>query len=216
MRSIGILILVGIWVVNLRAADDPTTLRERLKAIPFQIAYECYINANWEIFVVNADGSNPVNLTGTPRVHEHYPQVSPDRSKMCFSVDEGENRETVRSLYVMDIDGRNRKKIADYAREPFWSPDSKQIGYLPQEYPKFHVIDYYTRGMSFYDLATGTIEAHPNSTNLHHLYNPSFSPNSQWIVISGFRVIQIFPQTPALQLKDAGQLGVQGQFHDRT
>ena len=33
-----------------------------------------------------------------------------------------------------------------------------KIGFLPQEYPKFNVIDYYTKGMSFYDLATGKIE----------------------------------------------------------
>ena len=82
----------------------------------------------------------------------------------------------------MDIDGSNRKKIADYAREPFWSPDGKVIGYLDQEYPKFNVIDYYTKGMNFYDLATGTITPHPNYTNLHHLYNPNFCANGKWIV----------------------------------
>ena len=44
-------------------------------------------------FVINADGSEPVNLTNTPKEHEHYPQVSPDGTKICFSVDEGEGRE---------------------------------------------------------------------------------------------------------------------------
>ena len=42
---------------------------------------------------MNADGSEPVNLTRTPREHEHYPQVSPDGTKICFSVDEGEGRD---------------------------------------------------------------------------------------------------------------------------
>jgi hypothetical protein len=100
---------------------------------------------------------------------------------MCFSVDEGEGRDTVRSLWVMDVDGRHRRKLVDYAREPFWSPDSKTIGFLHQEYPKFNVMDYYTKGMSFYHLDTGKIEDHPNSTNLHHLYNPSYSRNGKWI-----------------------------------
>jgi Tol biopolymer transport system component len=157
-------------------------LKERLNGSPFKIAYECYVNDNWEIFVMNADGSNPVNLTSTPKEHEHYPQVSPDGTKICFSVDLGEGRDAVRSLYVMDSDGKNRRKLTDNAREPFWRPDSKVIGFLPQEYSKFNVIDYYTRGMSFYDLATGQIESHPNSTNLHHLYNPSFAQNGKWIV----------------------------------
>ena len=94
----------------------------------------------------------------------------------------GEGRDAVRSLWVMDVDGRHARKIADRAREPFWSPDSKVIGFLPQEYSKFNVMDYYTKGMSFYNLATGQIEPHPNSTNLHHLYNPSFAQNGKWIV----------------------------------
>lgn len=163
-------------------ADGPILLKERLNGSPFKIAYETYVNDNWEIYVMNADGSNPVNLTQTPREHEHYPQVSPDGSKICFSVDQGEGRDAVRSLYVMDSDGKNRKKLVENAREPFWSPDGKVIGFLPQEYPKFNVIDYYTKGMSFYDLGTGQITSHPNSANLHHLYNPSFAPNGKWIV----------------------------------
>ena len=158
------------------------SLQEQLHSAPFKIAYETYVNDNWEIFVMNADGSNPLNLTETPSEHEHYPQVSPDGTKICFSVDQGEGREAVRSLWVMDTDGKNRKKLVDSAREPFWSPDSKVVGFLPQEFPKFNVIDYYTKGMSFYDLATGQITEHPNSTNLFHLYNPSFAPNGKWIV----------------------------------
>src|SRR3954467_1028789 len=104
-------------------ASDAHPFRDQLKTVPFKIAYETYVDDNWEIFVMNADGSNPVNLTKTPKEHEHYPQVSPDGSKICFSVDEGEGREAVRSLYVMDIDGTKRKKLVDHAREPFWRPD---------------------------------------------------------------------------------------------
>jgi Tol biopolymer transport system component len=131
---------------------------------------------------MNADGSNPVNLTKTPKEHEHYPQVSPDGTKICFNVDSGEGREAVRSLWVMDVDGGHRHKIADHAREPFWSPDGKVIGYLPQEYPKFDVIDYYTKGMVYYHLDTGRSETHPNSDKLRHLYHPRFSPNGKWVV----------------------------------
>ncbi len=174
--------LVAALTLTAWAVQAQAPLRERLKDVPFKIAYECYVNNNWEIFVVNADGSNPVNLTQTPKEQEHYPQVSPDGTKICFVVDQGEGRETVRSLQVMDIDGQHRKKLVDHAREPFWSPDSKAIGYLPQEYARFSVTDYYTKGMSFYDLATGRSEPHPNSTNLHHLYNPSYAPNGKWIV----------------------------------
>lgn len=174
--------LLGVVTLALGVSAAETPLQRRLSQLPFKIAYETYTNDNWEIFVINADGSQPVNLTATPDVHEHYPQVSPDGAKLCFSVDAGEGRDTVRSLWVMDAAGKNRRKLADHAREPFWSPDGKSVGFLPQEFPKFNVVDYYTKGMSFIDLATGKIEEHPNSTNLHHLYNPSYSPNGKWIV----------------------------------
>jgi Tol biopolymer transport system component len=162
-------------------ASDPVPLRQRLQETPFKIAYESYAEENWDLFVVNADGSQPVNLTRTPKIHEHYPQVSADGSKICFVADEGEGRDTIRSLWVMDSNGQNRRKLTEYAREPFWSPDGKTIGYLPQEYPKFNVIDYFTKGMNFYDLATGRITAHPNSEHLYHLYNPSYAASGKWI-----------------------------------
>src|SRR6266571_987237 len=174
--------LIGLSLLVGHTALAQTPLAQQLQSLPFKIAYETYTNDNWEIFVMNADGSNPVNLTQTPKEHEHYPQVSRDGAKICFSVDQGEGRDAVRSLYVMDVDGKNRKKLVDNAREPFWRPDGKVIGFLPQEYPKFNVMDYYTTGMSFYDLATGRIEPHVNSTNIHHLYNPSWSANGKWIV----------------------------------
>ncbi len=176
--------LTALCLFATAALAAGVSLQEKLKSLPFKIAYERYVNDNWEIFIMNADGSEPINLTRTPKAHEHYPQVSPDGTKICFSVDEGEGRETIRSLWLMDINGQNRKKIADYAREPFWGPDSKVIGFLPQEYPKFNVIDYYTKGMSFYDLTTGNTEPHPHSASLHHLYNPCFAPNGRWIVSS--------------------------------
>jgi Tol biopolymer transport system component len=180
--------LVLIWIALRISVATPcfsseqVALQTQLKDSPFKIAHECYVDNNWEIFVMNADGSNPSNLTRTPKEHEHYPQISPDGSKICFSVDEGQSREAVRSLYVMDIDGKHRRKLVDHAREPFWSPDSKVLGFLPQEFPKFNVIDFSTSGMSFYDLASGSIRQHVNSTNLHHLYNPGWSSDGKWIV----------------------------------
>jgi dipeptidyl aminopeptidase/acylaminoacyl peptidase len=158
------------------------SLKTKLAAEPLKIAWECYVNNNWEIFVMNADGTHKVNLTNTPNVNEHYPQISPDGKKIAFSVDSGSGRDAVRSLWVMDTHGKHRRKIADHAREPFWAPDSQTIGYLHQEYPRFDVMDFYTDGMAFYNLATGATTPHPNTAKLHHLYNPGFSKNGKWIV----------------------------------
>jgi Tol biopolymer transport system component len=180
-RCGGLLAAFGL-LAQIAGAADTVPLREQLRVLRFKIAYETYVDGNWEIFVMNPDGTHPVNLTKTPDLNEHYPQISPDGARICFVADKGEGRDAIRSLYVMELDGSNRKKIADYAREPFWSPDGKVIGFLDQEYPKFNVIDYYTKGMNFYELATGKITPHPNYTNLHHLYNPNFCANGKWIV----------------------------------
>src|SRR2546421_10887131 len=109
--TVGPLVATALFLVLATAAFAQPFFQKRLKSLPFKIAYECYVNDNWEIFVLNADGSEAVNLTNTPKEQEHYPQVSPDGTKICFSVDQGEGRETIRSLYVMDINGQNRKKI---------------------------------------------------------------------------------------------------------
>lgn len=167
-------------LLSASAAESPAPLLRQLKGLPFKIAFESYLGGNWDIVVINADGSDPVNLTNTPREQEHYPQVSPDGLQIAFLVDRGEGREAVRSLWIMNIDGKNRHKIADYAREPFWA-GGPVVGYLPQEYPKFNVIDYYTSGMRFFDTATGQTRPHPNSANLRHLYNPGLAPNGKWI-----------------------------------
>ncbi|HEX4000132.1 MAG TPA: hypothetical protein VHX65_16380 [Pirellulales bacterium] len=179
---IGVFATMAIFIAAIGRADEPLSLRQRLKAEPLKIAWEAYVDGNSDIFVMNADGSGKIDLTNTPHVNEHYPQVSPDGTQICYTVDSGEGRDAVRSLWIMNVDGKDRHKIADHAREPFWRPDGKVIGYLPQEYPKFDVIDYYTKGMMFYHLATGKIEPHPNSAHLRHLYHPRFAPNGKWIV----------------------------------
>lgn len=182
MRFSFILPLAGLLLWGGASARAGASLRAELNKLPFKIVYEAYHNNNWDLWVMNGDGSDPVNLTQTPDLNEHYAQVSPDGTKIAFVADKGEGRSTIRSLWVMDIDGRHRKKLVDYARQPFWSPDGKILGYLPQQYHKFNVMDFYTKGMMFYHMATGEITPHVNSKNLWHLYNPSWSADGKWIV----------------------------------
>ena len=68
-----------------REAESRAILQ--LGKIRHKIVYESFQDNNWEIMMVNADGSNPVNLTHTPEVNELYPHVSPDGKKICFVVD---------------------------------------------------------------------------------------------------------------------------------
>ena len=157
------------------------SLKKALGAEKYRLVWECYTNSNWELFTSHADGSEVRNLTSSPAVHEHDPHPSPDGKYIAYSVDSGAGRNAIRSLWLMNSDGSGRKKVADYAREPFWSPDSRRIGYLPQLYPKFFVAEAYNKGMLFYDVTTGKTDPHPNSAGIRSIYNPSYSRNDKWI-----------------------------------
>ncbi len=155
-----------------------------LASIPFEIVYETLRETdgkgNWELCLVRADGSNPVNLTQTPDVDEMYPHASPDGTKVCFVADEGAGRDRIRSVYYMNLDGTGRVKVAENARQPCWSPDSQTIAYLKAEYRRYTIQDYATRELMYYDLATEEHKPHPNK-DLHHLYNICWSPDSRWL-----------------------------------
>jgi WD40-like Beta Propeller Repeat len=156
-------------------------LLDNLKIIESNIVYETYYEKNWELFVMNADGSNPVNLTNTPDVHEMYPHVSPDGTKICFTVDEMTNGAKIRCVYMMNMDGSRRTKVAERARQACWAPDSKTIAYLKSKYDKFQLNDYATKGIVFYNTETKETREHPNQ-DIHHLYNICWSKNGKWIV----------------------------------
>jgi Tol biopolymer transport system component len=156
-----------------------------LEQIPYKIIYETYRETqgreNWELYMVSADGSDPVNLTNTSKVNEMYPHVSPDGTKICFVVDEGIGRSRVRSVYYMNIDGTQRVKVARNARQPCWSFDSQSIAYLKGEYDLYTTREYATNRLMIYDLQTGLHRQHPNRS-LQHIYAICWSPRGKWFL----------------------------------
>jgi Tol biopolymer transport system component len=162
----------------------PSPRREiDLEKIPFKILYETYRHTdgklNWELFQMNADGSNKINLTQTPDLDEMYPHASPDGTKICFVVDEGVGRDKIRSVYYMNIDGTERVKVATNARQPCWNPDGSKIAYLRGEYERYSQREYATSELVMYDLQSKEYKSHPN-TSLHHIYAICCSPDGNW------------------------------------
>ncbi len=189
-RNLAIALLLSCLMTTCMATDhkppksimiESDELLNKLSNCPYNIIYETYVNNNWELFVMNADGSEVKNLTHTPTVHEMYPHVSPDGTKVCFVSDEERDSGKIRCVYYMNIDGSERTTVAEGARQPCWSPDGKTIAYLKSKYPKFQINDYATQGVWFYDLDTQERREHPNK-DIHHLYNICWSKNGKWIV----------------------------------
>src|SRR6516164_5261271 len=84
-----------------------------LKDYRHKLVYETNRDGNWELYLCNADGSNPVNLTNTKDVDELYPKPSPDGTKICFVADEGQGDAKKRNIYYMNSDGTGRVKVAE-------------------------------------------------------------------------------------------------------
>ncbi len=167
------------------AAEPPDQgskeLLQELKSYRHKIVHESNRDGNWELYLMNADGSNAVNLTNTPDIDELYPKASPDGSQICFLADEGKGDAKSRNLYVMKIDGSDRKKICDNAREPCWKADGKEIAFLKGEFDTYNVQDFASKGIFMYDLSTGQTREHVNK-KIHHLYTLNWAPDGKWFV----------------------------------
>jgi len=183
--GLAIVLVVCMDTSAIRSEEDTggqtKRLLDDLKSYAHKIVYETNRDGNWELYLVNADGSEPVNITRTPDIDELYPKPSPDGSKICFVADEGKGNSKTRNVYVMNVDGSARIKVADNAREPCWSPDGSEIAYMKGEFEKFTLSDFATKGLFIYNLRSGQKREHPNK-KLHHLYTLNWSPNGKWFV----------------------------------
>lgn len=176
-----LLLLVPLIVPCPLSSVSAEELSEELKGVAHKIIYETYRGDNWELFMVNADGSDPVNLTGTAEVDELYPHVTPDGSKVCFVADTGEGDAKIRNVCYMNLDGTGRTLVARNARQSFWINNATAIAYLKGEFDRFTYSPIASKGLFFYDLATGEHRTHPNK-ELYHLFGVSASPDGKWIV----------------------------------
>jgi TolB protein len=99
-----------------------------------KIAFMSVHDKNWEVSVINADGSNPTRLTGgegwSVSIRDmSQPVWSPDRTKIAFGLSD----RTINGLYVIDADGSNLRRLTDdrnrSLNQPAWSPDGTKIAF---------------------------------------------------------------------------------------
>ena len=101
-------------------AEAPTTPK---------ILFTSRRDGNYEIYMMNPDGSEQVNLTQHPAI-DLDAAWSPMGEQILFVSDRGGTRD----LYLMDADGSNvrrvfKRKIEVWRTRPTWSRDSKQFAY---------------------------------------------------------------------------------------
>jgi uncharacterized repeat protein (TIGR01451 family) len=97
---------------------------------------------NWELYVMNADGSGQTRLTSTPvRVHDSHPAWSPDGMKIAYESFVVNLNSTAEDsdIFVINADGTNPTPLTagpEYEARPAWSPDGSKIVF-DQTYPCF-------------------------------------------------------------------------------
>lgn len=106
---------------------------EHKSGLKGQILFQSDRDGNVEVFRINADGSNTVQITHTEPGDENQPignycpAYSPDGTKIVFN---RRGKGSADTLYVMDADGQDLVQLTsqddpDYL--PNYSPDGKKI-----------------------------------------------------------------------------------------
>ena len=171
-----------------QAAKSPDARQKKLlaelKACPHKLVYESFRNGNWELMLVNADGSGRRNLTNTPAIDEMFPHASPDGTRLAFVAETGKGKARARHVYWMPLDGSApRVKVGEHGRQPFWCPDSRRIGSLRGTRVTYREGGKANKELSFYDIVTRSSTPHPNN-KIAGLLNPCMSPDGKWVIAS--------------------------------
>ncbi len=141
-----------------------------------KIAFVSNRDGNKEIYVMNADGSNLLNLTNDP-LDDRTPAWSPDGSKIAFVRLKVINHISSNELYVMNADGSNPVKLTNNLNSEsavIWSPDGTRIVFREHD-GGLYVTN--TDGSNLFKLDNSR-----SST-----YSPSWSPDGAQIVYMGIQ-----------------------------
>ena len=114
-------------VVLLRYAVDAPAVGNGL------IAFQSNRDGDFEIFTMNADGSNQTQLTNNI-AHDFGPDWSPDGSKIAFTSERNANNvdRGQYEIYVMNADGTDQTRLTNNLadnQQPVWSPDGTKIAF---------------------------------------------------------------------------------------
>jgi TolB protein len=150
--------------------------------------------ARVDIWRIDADGANAVNLTADSPANDALPHISADGRRIVFRSD----RDGGRQIYIMDGDGRNVRRLSDAGgieTMPAISPDGEWVVFSTDR----------VGGMQLYlqhvDESEGRF-LEPDRSGLPEFnMHPRFSPDGRWVVFtssrSGFNdewPLTIYPQ----------------------
>ncbi len=161
------------------AAPSPFATRATLVIGPQlgSVAYMAKENpdADWDIWVMRGDGSDPQQLTDDP-AEDMSPAWSPDGASIVFVTDRDGNRE----VYAMRADGTQPINLTSHGAEdwtPAWSPDGSSIAFS----------SYRDGNWEIYVMALDGSNPMRLTNDAAADYGPSWSPDSQEVAFHSNR-----------------------------
>jgi Tol biopolymer transport system component len=150
-----------------------------------QIVFSHQVNedALSDLWIMNADGSNPRNLTNTTDNIESEPVFSPDGQKIAYLFAWPGGFE----IYTMNVDGTNRTPLTarHFDLSPGWSPDGQKLAFTRATASGFEIFTVPVTGGEPTQLTSGT-----ERINLSPVWSPdgsqiaftALAPREQWQV----------------------------------
>jgi Tol biopolymer transport system component len=96
------------------------------------IVYESNVTGNWEIYVMNADGTDQHQITDNP-AFDYYAAWSPDGTTIAFGSNRDGHRGRESAVYLMNTDGSNVRRVTwleSMDAVPSFSPDGTKLTWV--------------------------------------------------------------------------------------
>ena len=173
--------LSDIWVMNPRrglASARPLTRVPGFDGDPSwsptgrQIVFESTRSGNPDIWVMNADGTSPRDLTPKSLGFDGDPAWSPGGNRIAFT----SMRDGTKEIYLMNPDGSGLLNITNSPADDFdptWSPDGQFVAFVSSRDRNFEIYETNDRFL---------LKRLTHDPGLDAF--PAFSPDGRWIAFS--------------------------------